>query len=107
MPLTIAISTEEKILVTLAPTTAAGNPATLDGEPTWTVTEGDATVDVQAGGLSAYIVSGSVGASTVTVSADADLDEGEVRELSDTIAVNVVGAEAAGLGLTMGTAEPK
>jgi hypothetical protein len=107
MPLNLAITNEEKILVTLNPTTAAGNAATLDGEPTWTVTEGDATVEPQAGGLSAYIVSGSVGASTVTVSADADLDAGENRELTDTIAVNVVGAEAAGLGLTMGTAEPK
>lgn len=107
MPLTIAITNEEKILVSLAPTTASGNPATLDGEPTWTVTEGDATLDVQAGGMSAYIVSGAPGASTVSVSADADLDAGEVRELSDVIAVNVVAAEAAGLGLTMGTAEPK
>ena len=107
MPLTIAITNEEKILVTLAPTTASGNAATLDGEPTWTVTEGDATLDVQPGGMSAYIVSGAPGASTVTVTADADLDAGEVRELSDMIAVNVVAAEAAGLGLTMGTAEPK
>lgn len=93
--------------MTLAPTTAAGNPAPLDGEPTWTVTDGDATLDVQPGGLSAYVVSGNPGASNITVSADADLDAGEERELSDVIAVNVVAAEAAGLGLTMGTAEPK
>lgn len=107
MPLTIAITNEEKILITLAPVTASGNPATLDGEPTWTVTNGDATLDVQAGGMSAYIVSGAPGTSEVVVTADADLDAGEVRELSDVIAVNVVAAEAAGLGLTMGSAEPK
>lgn len=107
MPLNLAITNEEKILVTLAPTTAAGNPATLDGEPTWTVTEGDATLDVQSGGLSAYLISGEPGASVITVTGDADLDEGEVRELSDVIALNVVAAEAASFGFTAGAAEPK
>ncbi len=107
MPLSLAITNEEKILVTLNPTTAAGNPAVLDGEPVWVVTEGDATLDVQPGGLSAYLISGSVGASTVTVAADADLDATELRELTDVIALNVVNAEAAGLGLTAGAAEPK
>lgn len=107
MPLNLAITNEEKILVSLSPTTAAGNPATLDGEATWAVTEGDATLEVQPGGMSAYIISGGPGSSTVSVAADADLDAGEIRELSDIIAVNVVAAEAAGLGLTAGTAEPK
>lgn len=107
MPLNIVITNEEKILVSLAPTTAAGNPATLDGAPVWTVTEGDATLEIGEGGLSAYVISGNPGASTITVTADADLDEDEVRELADIIAVNVVAAEAAGLGLTMGAAEPK
>jgi len=107
MPLNLAITNEEKILVTIAPTTAAGNPAPLDGEPNWTVTEGDAALDVQPGGLSAYIISGNVGASTITVSADADLDEDEVRELSDVVVLNVVAAEAASLGFTAGAAEPK
>jgi hypothetical protein len=107
MPLNIALTNEQKILVTLAPTTESGNPATLDGEPTWTVTEGDATLDVQPGGMSAYIVSGNPGASTVTVTADADLDEDETRELSDVIAVNVVAAEAASFGFTTGTPEAK
>lgn len=107
MPLNIALTNEEKILVTLAPTTAAGNPATLDGEPTWTVDSGDATLDVQPGGLSAYVVSGTPGASNITVSADADLDAGEERVISDVIAVTVVAAEAASLGFSVGAAEPK
>jgi len=107
MPLNIALTNEEKILVTLAPTTAAGNPATLDGVPTWTVDSGDATLDVQPDGLSAYVVSGTPGASNITVSADADLDAGEERTISDVIAVTVVAAEAASLGFSVGTAEPK
>lgn len=107
MPLNIALTNEQKILVTLTPTTESGNPASLDGEPTWTVTEGDATVEVQPGGLSAYIVSGTPGASNVEVSADADLDAGEERVISDMIAVTVVAAEAASLGFNVGTPEPK
>lgn len=110
MPLTIAITNEQKIQVSLNPVTAAGNPATIDtqdGIPTWTVTSGDATAEAAADGMSAWIISGSVGVSTVEVTADADLDATEVRTLADTIAVNVVAAEAAGLGLGAGEPQPK
>lgn len=106
MPLTLAITNEQKIKVTLTPTTASGNPATLDGVPTWTVTSGDATVEPAEDGMSAYLVSGSVGASNIEVSADADLGEG-VRRLTDVTGLNVVPAEAAGLGLIAGEAEQK
>ena len=106
MPLNIVLTTEQKITVALAPTTAAGNAATLDGAPVWAV-EGDATLSVAEDGLSAEIISGGVGISTVTVTADADLDEGELREISDVIAVNVVAPEAAGLGLSAGEPELK
>lgn len=107
MPLNLALTTEQKISVTLTPTTAAGNPATLDGAPVWAVTEGDATVEVSEDGLTATIISGEVGISTITVTADADLDEGEVREIGDVIALNVVAPEAAGLGLSAGEPELK
>lgn len=108
MPLNIAITNEEKILVTLTPVTAAGNPATLDGVPTWVSDNTDvATVQVADDGLSAYIISGNVGTANVTVTADADLDEGEERELSDVVAVTILGAEAASLGFGAGSGEPK
>ena len=104
MPVTIALTTEQKVTATLNPTTGAGNPATLDGTPTWTSSdESVATCVPSADGLSCEIVSGSApGTCTVTVTADADLDATEVREISDTIAVNIVAAEAAGLGLGLG-----
>jgi len=106
MPVTIALTTEEKVLLTLSPQTPNGNPAPVDGEPVWSVTAGDVTLDVQPGGLSAYVVSGAAGTSEVTVTADADMGEG-VKTLSDIAAVNVVPAEAAGLGLSVGAPEPK
>lgn len=108
MPLNLAINNEQKIKVTLSPTTAAGNAATLDGAPVWVSDNTDVcTVEPAEDGLSAYIVSAGVGTANVTVTADADLDEGESREISDVIAMNVVAAEAAGLGLTAGDPENK
>lgn len=106
MPLILAITNEQKIQVKLNPTTAGGNPATLDGIPTWKVTSGDATIQSAEDGLSAYLVSGFVGASNIEVNADANLGEG-VSNLTDVIALNVVPAEAAGLGLLAGDAEQK
>ena len=99
----ITITNEEKVQVTLAPTTAAGNPATLDGAPTWTVTTGDATLEVAADGLSAFLVSGAADTnSQVTVTADADLGEGVVT-LTDTIDLAVVAASASALGAIVAT----
>jgi len=99
----ITITNEEKVQVTLAPTTVAGNPATLDGAPTWTIIEGDATLEVAADGLSAFLVSGAADVnSKVEVSADADLGEGVVT-LTDTIDLAVVAASASALGAVVAT----
>ena len=96
----ITITNEQKVEVTLAPVTEAGNPATLDGVPVWAVVEGgDATLEVAADGLSAFLVSGAADVtSQITVTADADLGEGIVT-LTDTIDLAVVAAAASQLGL--------
>lgn len=99
----ITITNEEKVQVTLAPTTAAGNPATLDGSPVWTVIEGDATLEVAVDGLSAFLVSGAADVnSKIEVSADADLGEGVVT-LTDVIDLAVVAAGASALGIVVST----
>jgi len=101
------ITSEEKIPVTLAPLTAAGNPATVDGVPVWAVAEGDATLEVAADGLSAYLISGAANVvSSVTVTADADLGEG-VTNLSEVVTLTVVAPSAALLGATAGAPELK
>jgi hypothetical protein len=100
----ITITNEEKVQVTLAPTTAAGNAATLDGVPTWKVIEGDATLEVAEDGMSAFLVSGAADTnSKIEVSADADLGEGVVS-LVDTVDLAVVLASASALGMVVGTA---
>jgi hypothetical protein len=107
MPLELAITSEEKIHVSLDPKTQSGKPATLDGTPTWEVISGNGTVVADENGLGAYLVSGdAVDTVVYRVSADADLGQG-VRTIEDTITVTVTNAEAAALGLTAGAAEPK
>ena len=51
-------------------------------------------------------MSGTPGASNIEVSADADLDAGEERVISDMTAVTVMAAEAASPGFNVGTPEP-
>lgn len=77
MSLNLKSTTEQKVLVKLAPKTASGHDAKVDGKPVWTVTSGDATVEPSEDGLSAYLVSAdTAGKATWTVEADADLGEG-------------------------------
>lgn len=107
MPLEISITNEQKIKVTLTPTTATGKPAPVDGQPEWTVVSGDATVEVAEDGLSAYLISGDApGDSQVLIEADADVGEG-IENISDVIRLTVIGARAVNLGLLAGLPEPK
>jgi hypothetical protein len=103
----ITINNEQKVQVTLAPVTTGGNPAPLDGVPTWDVISGDSTVEPEADGKSAWLISGNdPGDTQIIVKADADLGEGVV-EISDIISLSVQGAQAANLGLVAGTPEAK
>lgn len=108
MPVEITLTTEQKVRATITPKTQSGNPAQLDGKPNVSVPSGDATIaNVSDDGLSFDIVSPDApGQSQVLVEADADLGSG-VETISDIITVNIVGARAANLGLSLGTPEPK
>jgi len=103
--LQITSTNEEKILVTIAATTAAGNPAAVQGVA-FTVTSGDATVTELEANVSYYVVSGTGGLNTITVTADADLGEGVV-ELTDGIEYFVIEAQASSLGFAAGAPELK
>lgn len=109
MPLDLVLTTEQKQHVKLAPKTAAGKDATLDGVPTWTVVSGAGTVVPDADGLGAFVVStddvDSV-ATVFSVSADADLGSG-VDTITDTITLTTTHANAAALGLVADPAVAK
>lgn len=98
----VQLTTEQKVLVTLAPETLSGQPAELDGIPKIAVISGDATIEI-VDDKNFFIVSGSKpGDSQVLVEADADLGEG-VELISGVIKATVIGARAANLGLKIGT----
>lgn len=107
MPLNVTSTTEEKIKITLNITTASGKPAQVDGPPSWEIIDGNATVVPEADGLSAFLVSGDdPGTASWKVTADADLGAG-VQEISDGGTYSYNHPQAAALGLTAGTPEPK
>lgn len=86
----------------------AGNPATVDGLPVWSVSSPDiVSLDVATDGLSAFVIAqGPLGTSQISVEADADLGEG-TRTITTLGDVEVIASEAVTLGLTFGTPEPK
>lgn len=100
----LILTDEQKVTLSVAFVTAKGNPATVDGPPVWTVSN-DTVLSVvpSADGLSADVVSvGPLGASQVSVTADADLGAG-VTALIGTLDVTVVASEAASIVISAGT----
>lgn len=105
--LDVKITNEEQVTVHIAPKTASGKPAAVDGAPQWSVLSGDVTIQPSTDGLSCTIVSSdNPGTSEVTVKADADVGEG-VEEIADLVTVIVGGAKASSLGLTVDAPVPK
>lgn len=103
--LTVNLTTEQQVLVTLSPKTATGKPAKLDGVPTWVLQDGDATIVVASDGLSATLVSEDalgpgLGESHFLVSADADLGQG-IDTITDIITLVVTNPKATDLGFTV------
>lgn len=109
----IKSTTEEKVHVHLAPKTAAGKPAKIDGKIEYEVTEGDATVDEGDGSnatidnANPYFVSGDTAVeSKIVATADVDLGEGfepMVQEFSYVASL----PKAASFGVTVDAPEPK
>jgi hypothetical protein len=106
MPLDISMTNEEKIVVTAAPVTATGKPASVDGDVLFVVSAGTCTIN-RLSPTSVEVVSGDVaGDSTVDVSADADLGAGVVT-ITDVVTAHVNAALATGLGLSAAVPVPK
>ncbi len=97
------VTNEQKVNVVLKPTTQSGKPAKLDGVPTWSVVSGDSTVVPAADGMSADLVSSDTpGDTTFLIDGDADLGAGVV-DVQETITLHDSGANAANLGVVIGT----
>jgi hypothetical protein len=102
---TIITDTQE-VPVTVAFSDRRGNPATIDGLPTWAVSDPAIIgLKVNADSYSALVFAvGPIGHSQVSVTADARLGE-EFSPIIGILEVDVVGGEAVTATLTAGTPE--
>ena len=106
--MSLVLTDEQKVTLSIQPKTAAGNPAPVDGIPIWSSSDETILAVVSApDGLSATATTvGPVGSAQVNVSADADLGAG-VRTLTAILDVQVIAAEAVSLAINAGTPELK
>lgn len=105
--MTLTLTDIQKVSLSIAPVSAAGNPAPVDSV-VWTSSNPEVlTVVASEDGLTAVASTvGPLGNAQVTVVADADLGEGVV-ELTGILDVVVVGSQAVSLGVVAGTPEPR
>jgi hypothetical protein len=98
----------QKVVGSIAPKDAAGNPAPVDGIPVW-VSSDTAIVTVTAApdGMTAVVEAvGALGTAQISVSADADMG-GAVTTITALADIEVLASEATALGITFGVPEAK
>jgi hypothetical protein len=100
------ITNEQEFDIELAPLTAAGRPASVDGDAVFTSSDETLCTVIQTGPLTATVravPNAAMGAAQVVAKVDADLGDG-VREIVGSLAVEVVPAEAETVELKAGPA---
>lgn len=99
------LTTEEIVSASVTYLTAKGNPAPIDGAVVWTSSdEAVATVAADpADSKNATVTAVAPGVCQITAVADADMDEGETREVTASGAIEVVAAEAQQAEIVFGT----
>lgn len=105
--MTLTLTDIQKVSLSIAPVSAAGNPAPVENV-VWTSSNPEVLeVVASEDGLTAVASTvGPLGTAQVTVVADADLGEGVVP-LTGILDVVVVGSQAVSLGVVAGTPEPR
>jgi hypothetical protein len=102
------ITDEQQVPLAVAFKTAAGNPARVDGNPTWR-SSNDTVVAVSAsadGNSAVAVAQGPLGTVQISAEADADLGEG-TRLVTGVIDIEVRAAEAVSAIVTAGAPEQK
>lgn len=105
--MSLILTDTQKVVLSIAPKSAAGNPAKVDGVPAWSATGDQLTLTPAADGMSCVVTtSGTLGTAQVSVTADADLGEG-VKPIAGTLDIEVVAGEAVSLGISHAEPEPR
>jgi hypothetical protein len=96
------LTDEQKVTLTLQPTTAKGKIAPVQGIPAWSISNPIVlSLTIAPDGMSAVATSLAVGSGVVSALADADLSAG-VSQISGSLAIQVVPAMASFLVLQTG-----
>jgi hypothetical protein len=98
----------QKVIGSIAPKDAAGNPAPVDGIPVWASSDtAIVTVTPAPDGMSAVVEAvGPLGTAQVSVSADADTGEG-VATITALADIEVLASQATAVGISFGVPEAK
>lgn len=99
------ITNEQQVSISVVAKTAAGKVAAIDGDVVFTSSDDAVATVVSTGSNTALVKAVGPGASQIVATFDADLDEGEVREIVLSGAVEVVPAEAEQGEIVFGTPE--
>jgi hypothetical protein len=99
------ITTEQQVTVSVAPKTLAGRPAAIDGDVAFTSSDELVATVTATGPLSALVKAVGPGVAQIVAKFDADLDDGEVREVTASGAIEVVAAEAETAEIVFGAPE--
>jgi hypothetical protein len=104
----LVLTTSEKVGLTIQPQDQYGNPARVDGIPSWGLSDDTiGSLTPALDGLSAeFVTSGALGLTQVNVQVDADLGGG-VRPVVGTLDIQVEAAEAVTVGIVAGAPGPK
>lgn len=98
----VRITDEQKVRLSINPTSAKGKPVKVE-KPAWTVVDGGAGLSVADDGLSAEVTSpDSPGVTNIQIQADADLGDG-VDTITELVEVTVIDPEASSLGVQADT----
>jgi hypothetical protein len=102
--MSLTMTDTQKVSLTISPLDARGNPARVDGIPTWAASDPALLLVLpEPSGLGAVAIAiGGLGNAQVTVTADVDLGAG-VREITGILDITIVGGEAVELGIVAGT----
>lgn len=98
---------DQQVAVTVAFVDKKGNPAAVDGIPTWASSdETIVALTANADGMGANLVAGATGSCQISVTGDADLGVGVVPVVG-TLDVQVVAGAAVTAIITPGTPQPQ
>lgn len=101
------ITTDQTIVVSVQPLNAAGEPANIDGNATFTESSGFGSFEQLSPTSARFTPNGTPGATQIKVTADADLDEGETRTLEASGALEIILPEQEATRLEVTFGEPE